>query len=200
MLHTLLSLLVFISGLCVTDLKQKETLKETKKWVVTENSCLRVFGSTNVNKFRCDIIGYNNPDTISIQSFNQLISLSGEVNLRIANFNCYNILMTRELRKTLQVNNFPNLQIQFISLNSFPEITSKPACITGLVDIKLAGKCKRYNINYELSIDSKNIIHLNGHRAINFSDFGLHPPKKIGGMIAAKDKLIVEFNLNLRSI
>lgn len=188
------SCLGFIGG------AQKEAWKETQRWVVTKNSNLRVLGSTNLNKFRCDIIGYSNSDTICIKSINQIILFSGMVSLDVANFNCHNAIMTKELRKTLEANTYPELQIQFISLNSLPELNAKVACISGLVDIKIAGKCKRYNVDYELSKDAADVIHLNGRREIKFSDFDLKPPKKIGGMITAKDKLIVEFNLNLKSI
>lgn len=195
----ILPLLFIISSLGFSGM-QRTGLTETHKWVVTKNSNLSVQGSTNLNKFRCDITGYSKTDTISIKSFEHIVSFSGAVSLDVANFNCHNPVMTKELRKTLQSHTYPDLQIHFISLSSFPELNVKVACITGLVDITIAGKCKRYNIDYELSMDAPNVIHLNGKRDIKFSDFNLKPPKKVGGMITAKDKLIVAFNLNLRSI
>ena len=200
MIHKQVFFVLIVSFLCMITSAQKETHTETQRWVVTENSSLRVLGSTNVNRFTCDITGYNTPDTISIKTISQYNSLNGNVNLDIRNFNCHNPMMTKELRKTLKANLFPTLQIQFLSLNTLPELTMRPAGITGLVDIHLAGKCKRYTISYEVSVDANKIIHLKGYREISFSDFNLKPPKKAGGIITAKDKLIVEFMLNLKNL
>jgi hypothetical protein len=43
-----------------------------------------------------------------------------------------------------------------------------------------------------------NVINLVGTRKVNFSDFNLVPPRKIGGMIQTNNELDVEFNLRLK--
>jgi len=70
--------------------------------------------------------------------------------------------------------------------------------ITGEIEIEIAGIKKLYLINYEISADSAEVIHLLGSRDVDFSDFNMVPPKKLGGIIKAKDLLCVEFELKMK--
>lgn len=170
-------------------------------WVVMPGSSLTVNGSTNVNKFQCDIINYSLPDTITCvkAAKTQTLPMNGKLKLDIESFDCHNRMMTSDLRKTLKYKDFPKLTIKFISINSFPNFKN-PTKITGLVDIGLAGVVKRYDISYVFTVDNSNIVHLKGDRAVTFTDFNLSPPSKLGGVIKAKDELLVEFNLNLKPV
>ncbi len=170
-------------------------------WVVMQGSSLTVNGSTNVNKFQCDITDYSLPDTITCvkAAKTQTLPMTGKLKLDIESFDCHNRMMTSDLRKTLKYKEFPKLMIKFISINSFPSFQN-PNKITGMVDISLAGIVKRYDINYVFTVDNSNIVHLKGDRAITFTDFNLNPPSKLGGVIKAKDELLVEFKLNLKPI
>ncbi|MBY0480565.1 MAG: YceI family protein [Chitinophagaceae bacterium] len=171
-------------------------------WVVMQGSTLTVNGSTNVNSFRCDISNYNLPDTISLGRSTQKgvsVTMNGKLNLEIEAFDCHNKMMTSDLRKTLKAKQFPILSIKFISINSFPDFKN-PTKIVGVVEIGLAGVTKRFDINYLFSGDEKMLLHLKGNQEIHFSDFKLIPPSKLGGVIRAKDELLVEFMLKLKPI
>jgi len=173
-----------------------------KKWVVKENSSLSVNGSTNINKFSCVIPAYGKVDTITINKGKDEkgIVLSGSIDLKVNSFDCHNSGMTKQLQKTLNQKQFPLLHIRFLSLDRLPVITANPQLITGMVDIEIAGVSKRFEINYQISQDSEKGIDLLGSRSLNFSDFNLIPPSKLGGMIKTKDQLTVVFNLNMKTI
>jgi hypothetical protein len=173
-----------------------------KKWVVNENSSLSVNGSTNINKFSCVIPAYGQVDTITLNKSKDEkgIVLSGSIGLKVNSFDCHNSGMTKQLQKTLNEKQFPLLHIRFLSLNQLPVITAKPQLITGMVDIEIAGVSKRFEINYQISQDAGKGIDLLGSRELNFSDFKLTPPTKLGGMIKTKDQLTVVFNLDMKSI
>jgi len=166
------------------------------KWVVSQNSNLSVNGSTNINKFSCVVPAYDRTDTLfmSKSKRNNEVSLSGSIGLSISSFDCHNSGMTKQLQKTLKEKQFPALHIRFLSLNTQPEM------ITGLVVIEIAGVSKRFEINYQINRDDQKSIHLLGSRVINFSDFNLIPPQKLGGMIKTKDELSVEFQMNIKAI
>ncbi|MDB5022252.1 MAG: hypothetical protein JWP78_7 [Mucilaginibacter sp.] len=169
------------------------------KWLISETSSLSVKGSTNVNKFTCDIPNCDQ-DTLTIWKSAQGIRMSGSINPAVLSFDCHKAMMTRDLRKTLKAKKYPKLHIRFLSLNQLPELSGKPATINGQVEIEIAGIKKRYEIDYRISVDNDKMIHLLGSRDLNFSDFELTPPRKLAGMIKAKDQLIVEFNLNMKTI
>jgi hypothetical protein len=190
----LFSLCSFIPGGYVTP------SPPVKKWVVSENSNLRVNGSTNINTFLCEIPSYDQTDTITVNKSNKDILLSGTVNLDVKNFDCHNMIMTHDLRKTLKQDQYPVLHISFLSLNKLPDLTAKPESITGWVFIEIAGVRKRFEVNYQISQDAQKVIHLLGSRDVNFSDFNLVPPRKLGGMIKTNDKLSVDFHLRMKSM
>ncbi len=173
-----------------------------KRWVVNENSSLSVNGSTNINKFSCVIPAYGRIDTITLDKSKDAkgIVLSGSIDLKVNSFDCHNSGMTKQLQKTLNEKQFPLLHIRFLSLDRLPILTPKSQLITGMVDIEIAGVSKRFGINYQISQDKDKGISLLGLRDLNFSDFNLIPPSKLGGMIKTKDQLIVAFNLNMKSI
>ncbi|WP_259067356.1 YceI family protein [Mucilaginibacter sp. X4EP1] len=175
--------------------------KPPTRWVVSQNSSLSVNGSTNINTFSCVIPAYDKTDTITIKDKSDKgVTLSGSIDLNVNSFDCHNSGMTKQLQKTLNEKQFPELHIRFLSLSNLPAITRKPEPVTGLVDIEIAGVSKRFEINYQISEDAENVINLLGSRDLNFTDFKLIPPRKLGGMIKTKDQLTVAFHLKMKTI
>ena len=180
----------------------KKTFSGNKstKWVFTDNSSLSVNGTTNISKFSCKIVKYPKTDTVIIsQDKNNSIILNGSINIAVLNFNCSNYMMTKELRKTLKEDQYPYLHVKFLSLKEIPRANQKNSTICGQVEITIAGVSKRFEISYQLAMDN-NSMKLLGTQAINFSDFNLTPPKKMGKLVRANDQLAVVFNLNLKAI
>jgi len=178
-----------------------EAANAPEKWVVTKGCSLRVSGSTNMNKFSCSIQDYTNPDTLTFQRScgkNTMVALSGSIGLPVADFNCLSNVMTNDLRKTLKVKEYPRLTITFVSLKQYPTVSSHQEATCGIVNIELAGVSKKFEINYHISRDEQQVIHLTGNQQIKFTDFNLTPPRKLGGIIRANDLLDVEFNLYLK--
>ncbi|MDB5144916.1 MAG: hypothetical protein JWQ66_3629 [Mucilaginibacter sp.] len=175
------------------------TANAQTKWLISETSSLSVNGSTNINKFSCDIPNCD-LDTLTVWKSDKGIKLSGSINPTVLSFDCHKAMMTHDLRKTLKAKKYPKLHIRFISLSQLPELSGKPISINGQVEIEIAGIKKIYEIDYSISVDNDKMIHLLGSRDLNFSDFELTPPRKLGGMIKAKDQLIVAFNLNMKTI
>lgn len=174
----------------------------TQKWVISQNSNLAVNGTTNINKFTCDIPAYDQTDTLFLSKArnSKEIILSGTIDLKVQSFDCHNTMMTHDLRRTLKEKEYPRLHIRFLTLTELPELTSIPSAMTGTVDIEIAGVTRRTEINYKITVDAQRTIHLLGSRDVNFSDFKLIPPRKLGGMIKTNDKLNVVFQLNIKAI
>ncbi len=172
----------------------------TSRWIVTKQCSLRVDGSTNVNNFSCIISNINSPDTLSFQrrTDSESVGMSGSLKLDVRTFNCHNPVMTADLRKTLKTQEFPHMLIKFISLSRFPVNSTKAYPLSGSVNIELAGITRRYKVAYTVSPAPKNQLILTGVREINFSDFNIVPPRKLGGMIQTNNKLLAEFNLTMQ--
>lgn len=92
------------------------------------------------------------------------------------------------------------MMITFVNLERFPALSARENKVKGTVDIELAGKVKRFTVNYTFKLDNQRNIQLLGERDVNFSDFALTPPRKLGGMIQTENKLSVEFKLTLKPL
>jgi len=170
------------------------------KWLISESSSLSVNGSTNVDKFSCDIPGCDQADTLMVWKNDKGIMLTGSINPAILSFDCHKAMMTHDLRKTLKAKKYPRLHIKFLTLSGLPNLSGEPKAITGQVEIEIAGTSKLYTVNYRISEDTDKVIHLLGLQDVNFSDFKLIPPRKLGGIIKTKDLLAVAFNLKIKTI
>ncbi len=172
------------------------------RWVLLKGGSLSVKGKTNVNEFTCSITGYANADTLFLYNRNtgQPFALQGQLDLPVKLFNCKNPIMTADLRKTLKAKTYPDLSIRFLSLSRVPIAGAQQENIKGNVEISLAGKKRRYEVNYTISISGAKIVNLLGERNINFTDFDLEPPSKLGGMIKTENQLNVQFRLTLSQI
>lgn len=177
---------------------------EPTRWVVQKGSTVMVKGRTNVNSYGCGISSYEGCDTISMMphpASPQSMLLNGCIYLDVSRFNCLNRIMTTELRKTLQADKHPKLKIKFITLGKVPVGSNKREDDCGIVEMEIAGVKKRYPIQYCYSSGSDaNTIILTGQKTLSFSDFSLIPPRKLNGIVQAKDELEVQFHLVMRKV
>jgi hypothetical protein len=178
----------------------KLTAPAPVRWVLSKQSTLRVNGSTNINKFSCLIPEYVKPDTLTIAKVNNLqrVKISGSIILDVQKFDCKNAMMTSDLRKTLKAKLYPKLTITFEDLSSYPDPSRSGAAIKGFVTIELAGAVKRFEIDYQFVMMGSSNLRLIGSKKVNFSDFNIDPPKRLGGMIKTNNELDVEFMLNIK--
>lgn len=172
-----------------------------EKWVVEKDGYLRIEGSTNVNKFNCSVEDYATPDTLTFfNSADQCVPMTGRISLPVSNIDCLNRIMNNDLRKTLKAKEHPALNIHFLSLNRYPCLKKTAEPVSGTVYIELAGAAKKFEINYKVWQDERQVVHLVGNQRIRFSDFGLVSPKRMGGVVRANDVLDVEFHVSCRVV
>ncbi len=167
-------------------------------WILSKACSLKVNGSTNINKFNCTIPDYPLPDTLTFsrEKNTETIRISGAMVLEVKNFDCHHPIMTADLRKTLKVKEFPKITVTFISLSKYPEHDNEN--ITGTVTIQLAGATRRFEVDYRFTQQNDETLTLIGTKQVNFSDFNITPPRKLGGMIKTNNELSVEFILKAR--
>lgn len=172
------------------------------KWILTKQCTLKVNGSTNVNKFGCVIPEYTQQDTLLVYrtNKNEPIKITGSMALDVQKFDCKNAMMTSDLRKTLKAKVYPKIIIRFLNLSHYPVSALKDNLISGAVTIEISGIVKRFEIDYSYTITGDKMFRLIGTKRVNFSDFNIEPPKKLGGMIKTNNELNVEFMLNIKTL
>jgi hypothetical protein len=168
-------------------------------WVVERSSSLAIDGSSNINKFTCDVHEYIKPDTlrwVPEESSGKLIFLNSILRLDLKRFDCHHKYITSDFRKMLKVDAHPNLIIKMVSVEGF----SRDKDVKGVVDIELSGTKKRMEVVFHGTSYGHNLVKLEGKKAMKFSDFGLVPPRKIGGLIRINEEILVHFNLHFRKL
>jgi hypothetical protein len=175
--------------------------KVTVRWAVQKTSSLQIQGSSNVNQFACDVVGYYQTDTISFTADDagKVIPLKGALTIEVASFDCHNRILTKDLRRTLKATEHPQLFVRFVALERSPVFQNNKDVLKGVVEIELAGVCKRFDIGYVIEKNGGAIV-LNGFRTFSFSDFMLTAPKKLAGAIKVKESFNVQFHLNLQQV
>jgi len=94
-------------------------------------------------------------------------------------FGCGNFILNKDFRKTIRVKEYQYTKIELLNIRKNAD---EMACD---VKLQLAGKQKRYQ-NVELK-RTKNT--LKGTLVVNFSDFDLQSPKKMGGLVKVNEKI-----------
>ena len=170
-------------------------------WIIKSSSSLAVDGSTNINSFSCKIHSYNQTDTLYFspkEKTLQQIKVKGRLKINVSDFDCKHKVMTRDLQKTLQAQKHPYMMVKFLNFADMPSAPQSNSMTTGDVEIELAGVKRSFQVKYAIHKTNQQNIELIGTRSVNFSDFNLIPPSKLGGTIRVKNELQVAFKLQLK--
>jgi hypothetical protein len=171
--------------------------KVVHKLVIHPSSSLSINGKTNINKYRCAIDGYKGSDTLTLtaERGKGAYFIKGHVRLDASAFDCAKKIITNDFRETIQSEKYPNIGIRFISFEREPKYARTEEQFDGELIITLAQVSVPCKLRCGIVQDEHGLIHLRGKRAFKFSDFGLKPPTKMGGMIKVKEEIEVAFHL-----
>lgn len=182
--------------------KEKPASVSVLRWIVEPQSTLSIAGKSNINNFRCgiktflraDTLTYFNPETGPKQG-----DLRGNITIDVKQFDCSNIFITKDLRRTLKSEKHPLLTIRFISLDKMlPGNTAKP--IKGDVEIEMAGLVRQYSVDYTIQQQASGQLFLEGRQVILFSDFKLQAPSRLAGLVKIEEDILVNFRLILKPV
>lgn len=177
------------------------SFSEQGRWIIDPKSTLSIYGSTNVNSFRCMYDSYNLNDTLEYVQDSRSIEMKitrNRMRIPIRSFDCGNKQITRDFWQTLKSERYPELEISFRSFRN--SVMRDNTYVDGVVDITLAGATKRYVVRYHATVPDSETLFLVGMQAVNFSDFKLEPPQKMMGLIQVQECLEVEFKLKLKTL
>lgn len=169
-------------------------------WAVEKNSMLAIDGSSNINQFTCDVREYLRQDTLRAlpeqgRPRYQFTSNS-KLSLDIRSFDCHHTYITADFRRMLMADKHPCIDIHFINLDEFRNGTE----VRGQVVVELAGRRKLMDISYKCTQSGPDYTRLQGNKVMNFSDFGLVAPRKIGGLIRINPEIRVNFDLYFKKL
>lgn len=176
---------------------QAKAQKSTFYLTVQPPSSLTINGKTNVNKYTCTIASYSGSDTLVMEGERGkgVIFSKGAVKLVATEFDCNMKVITKDFQKTIDVEKFPHIIINFISFGQEPTFQATEEKFKGKITLSLAGKSKPVELRCAIKKDEKGDFHLIGRKDFTFSDFELKPPTKVMGAIKVQEKITVNFHL-----
>jgi hypothetical protein len=174
-----------------------------KAWVVRSDSRIHIVGKSNVANFQCDATRYEGQDTLLLRepiAGGRAFFDKGTVRMPVLQFDCHNLIMTGDFRRTLHAKQHPYLIIRFLHLDHMPALGRTCENITGRLEVTLAGAVKEFEMTFQLEPGPDNTLHLYGRRRMAFSHFNLEPPQKMMGLVRVEDGLTVEFTMRLKTL
>ena len=103
--------------------------------------------------------------------------------------------ITKDFMESIQTEKYPNVIIQFVSFEREPTYATTEKQFNGTLNITLADVNVPCKVHCGIVLDHQGLIHLKGKHTFKFSDFGLKPPTKMGGVIKVKQNIEVAFHL-----
>jgi len=162
---------------------------------ILPKSTLSITGDTNINKFLCsfntELIAENNhityqPGDSKIYFQNAILKLDN------SGFDCGNKAINKDFKNLIKAEEYPeiSLELEEIILTDIKKAFAK-------VIIKIAGETNTYTVPVEITSDET--IQYKGSLDLNISDFKLHPPKKMFGLIVIREDININFILKVKN-
>lgn len=157
-------------------------------------STFELNGTSNVNRFSCEIDDAFANKRIPAQ-FEQNASCyffkNTSFSLAAKNFDCHNARMTRDLKATLKVNSFPEMEFELIRVS--PQNSREG---TAVILLTIAGTSRQYCLPYRSEFSTEythNIVVVDA--VFDIRDFNIEPPTALMGLIRVDHLIRIELNL-----
>ena len=170
--------------------------------VILESAALTIVGSTNVNKFTCELFKHHLNDTLKYVSgttdeaaiFNGLV-----LKFNVSDFACTNNMMTKDFKELLKEDAFPYIlmNINEVTVHTTSESTESKTVSANIV-LHIAGVAKREYIDEAHIKSSDQGLRLSGSHNFLMSTFKIEPPTKLFGTIRTEDAIEILFSIGLK--
>lgn len=165
--------------------------------VVCEGSYLKIKGSSNLNKFECNLDIATLSDSLSVSYYesNEFLEFSNtKLVLPNKQFNCGKKMINKDFHKLLNTDNYPEISLQ---LKNVLKPKNSDNCAEATVDVVICGIKNSYVV--PVTIYDKENMSIASVMSININDFNLEPPKKLLGVIKVSSVIEIDLLLNFTS-
>lgn len=172
-------------------------------WLVEKDSRLVINGKSNFGGIACHNEQFQKADTISLYrtAVGDSIVCRGRFYLQVVDFSCHNFFYTYNLRKTLKMDQHPQMTVRLVQLDRLPPLQAGAyGRANSLVEICLAGVCRTFEVPVEFIQNADGHCWLKGARMFRLQDFHLESPVKFAGLIRVKNEFVVQFQLSMTRI
>lgn len=158
---------------------------------ILHDSELSITGDTNIREFGCEFNTFyleQRSQLSYIKEGNHISFKHAILSLKNAGFDCGNKAINKDFHSLLNTKEYPKITLELTEI-TLGELNKGKA----RVKIIIGGKERIYVVPIE--IVSAPINRFIGKLKLDITDFDLHPPKKLFGLIVIKEEIEINFNL-----
>lgn len=156
-------------------------------------------GSTNVNKFNCNMdiepLKDMHVEVLPIKGGFEFIGVV--FNLPSSSFKCDKRLMTKEMHQLLQVDAFPDLILEVKNFHQFEATAEDDFRVSSDVTVTICDQMRDEvftDCYWKRRGDTRS---LGGYHEIQLTDYSIDPPKKMLGAVVTRNTIGLEFEIKL---
>jgi hypothetical protein len=168
--------------------------------VTAPTSRIWITGASNIRRFTCrarDVAGAINlrarPSSRDSTIGGHNVSSSPSLVIAVNAVDCGIDAMNRHLRETLQDEAFP--AVEFRLATYVVDLTARTAIARLTGSMTIHGVTRPVETTAAVRADSLGAVHVVGKYVVRMTDFGVHPPRRFGGMLRVKDRVTVHFDV-----
>ncbi len=170
--------------------------------LILEAAELSICGKTNVNSFNCSIRKLNIHDTlVSLVSMEDTQSAFDglEIGFKIADFGCDLDLMTRDFRKLLKSDLYPQIKMRIDEIHyEGNSRNGSGGAVSAIVTLMIAGEKRTEHISKASIHRIQRKVIFSGSHEVLMTRFKIDPPTRLFGAVRAEDLLEIEFAIQIR--
>jgi hypothetical protein len=171
----------------LTALLLMASLAPRQEIMIVKEKKVTVKGTTSWGKFNCNLKTNGLCDTLVVNKKGQPFQFS----LPVKDFGCGNFLLNKDFQSTLKADKYPNINVEVLSLHRTRD------SYMGNLRLQIAGTTTLMReVPFVLKCTPKSqslVADLN----LQFGQFNLEPPKKLGGLLTVDDHLLITVEMEI---
>jgi len=184
------------------NFENSEPVFQYKEYLLGPNSTLEINGKTNINSFCCSSKEGFPKGSVSYQLENETATFyfkNTDLKINIQQLDCAVRSINRDLRKTLQADEYPTITIALKQASNL-DCSNTLDCdrwieFEAIADITLTCVTKTFSIPIYIKKKNENQFQITGTTTLFFKEFGLVPPSALMGLIKVKESIDIKFDL-----
>ncbi|MFT7033622.1 MAG: hypothetical protein ACJA2S_002130 [Cyclobacteriaceae bacterium] len=175
---------------------------DSLRLLLTNQSSLTIYGSSNINKFKCKLKQNFERDSLCVlieEKSDTIYCKNTEVIFEVSKFHCGHEGINKDFRQTLRANEYPtiSLSVDQIYLLDSSMLVDENDKIRADISIELAGVVREYNIKFDKIESDRDNLSIIGSQQILMSEFNIDPPQALFGLIKTNNELSINFEFAL---
>ncbi len=184
---------LFVLVFCWTCFGRAADRVET---VLAEDSALEIRGRSNITGFACEYTESISSDTLVhwvLLDDAVRVTQAHPIKLQVRAFDCGNRFITRDLRRTLQSDRFPHMQLRLHQLD-----IADTTPFSAQVYVSMVGVERLCTVTVEEVVRDAHGLRVRGVGQIDLSAFSIRPVSSMWGLLRVDERIDIAFDLLLR--